>query len=585
MLFLKVLLLWQQGRCLWNECLHVHGMLRVAMRLPSFADASLQTETEDDRPRQETQNPCHQQPPWPRHRRKPLSYCKCFLLLVRKVPIPLLQAQRSALPTITTKEGSSFVPSSEEGKRKILVIILLVASLARRSAMSWRGGLVARKAAWLQSGKSCVVCVGNSAGDVDSIVSAVAAAYLFQGVALVRFPREEFAMRRDAVALMKACGFVSSRDDGSVDELIYEKEVPKNMENVKVALTDHNVLDSSLVSADVVAIFDHHADEGEHLDAVPRDVDASAGSTCSLLGERLILEQKLQALLRNREKKPPPKELLALVAGAAILDTRGFDANKNKFSRRDVRVVNGLLDILEDKDFEKLPTPENNTKDEEDDLRVYEKSLNRLRTRKLPEPLCSVADKSLQTVVDLSDFLGEARHDVHDLTASQLLRMDYKRATVVDSNDTSFDIGVAGVLVALPTFSSKAENIASLLAALAEEKNLAVVFAMTAKHKKKKAILYYVADKTLPPTFNDALETALRALPTGLPEHLGQLPLFKSQNILDSGFLLEEFKDLAPQVRYSTFPHTITRKTMLPTLIHFASIAASHDNHPQETCS
>ncbi|KAK7254317.1 hypothetical protein SO694_00009331 [Aureococcus anophagefferens] len=61
--------------------------------------------------------------------------------------------------------------------------------------------ITAQRAAFLASGGGRV-CLGNAAGDLDSVVSALAAAALYGGAALARFPREDLALRRDAEAAL-----------------------------------------------------------------------------------------------------------------------------------------------------------------------------------------------------------------------------------------------------------------------------------------------------------------------------------------------------------------------------------------------
>ena len=418
-----------------------------------------------------------------------------------------------------------------------------------------------------------VVAVGNSAGDLDTIFSSIAAAHLLGGVAMAPFPKKELALRRDASAMLKFCEFDMDQD-GAIAEMLYTDEVGKKKDPAKVALTDHNRLDPRLPYfgeqpelTDIVAIFDHHADEGCHLDALPRDVDPAAGSACTLLGERLLLEFKKHKFgaekVQSYTSEPPPPGLLVLVTAAIALDTRGFDPAQRKYSFRDVRVANGLIDALEDAK-KKTPMPD----DDQDPVALTD-AVEKIRLRKLPS---SLAFKGAKTIVDLAKNLGEARHDVNDLNAAQLLRMDFKQATV--QTDVPFDIGIAGSLVDLDALASKTSDLRGQLLDLAQEKGLTVSIVMTATDKKikpkKKAFVYVVTDNpTLPKNFPDLLEAALLRAPDNLSSDLKDLPLFKTQGILDSGFQLS-FSDFKPGLRYTLVPKEITRKTMLPSLLHFA---------------
>lgn len=389
----------------------------------------------------------------------------------------------------------------------------------------WRANLIERKQALLR-GDASLVCVGNSGGDLDTLVSALAAAHLLNGVAVAPFPARDFALRRDAARLFAHCGF-DFRDDGSVPEFLYADEVPKR--SLDVALVDHNVLDSALLpEARVAAIFDHHADEGLYEDASPRVVDPGCGSACTLLAERL---------------EDAPSDLLALLVCTVVLDTRGFRPKKLKFSDRDVAAARKTLDTL-----------------------LGSTTVEPLKDRAV-SGLAAVG--GAKTVKELADVLGDARHDVSDLTARQLLRMDYKQGAA-----GPLRLGCAGVLVDLYTLRARAHaegaGLADLLAELRDERNLDYVVAMCAKSEcdpldgrqlgdKRKALVYLPRDTHL--------ERAIEAVPDGLPADLADLPLFQAQSINLEGFRAA-FGNL-DELRFSFIAPQVTRKTLLPTLLRF----------------
>lgn len=189
--------------------------------------------------------------------------------------------------------------------------------------------------------------LGNTAGDVDTIVSSIVLAYarhaFFDGpppspdaitIPLMPFARREFRLRQDAVALFAHCGFAFDAE-GAPPELLFADELdneavdawhaaaaaasagagagaagkagaadgagaaavtgaaapgalaPRSPEPFRLILTDHNRLDAAtaarLRSSTVAAIVDHHQDEGSHADAHPRLIDTAAGSACSLV--------------------------------------------------------------------------------------------------------------------------------------------------------------------------------------------------------------------------------------------------------------------------------------------------------------
>uniref|UniRef100_A0A7S3NPR1 DHHA2 domain-containing protein n=1 Tax=Aureoumbra lagunensis TaxID=44058 RepID=A0A7S3NPR1_9STRA len=436
-------------------------------------------------------------------------------------------------------------------RRRFVVAMSLIFNSGR--TMSWHHGLLERKARLL-SGESLVIAVGNSAGDVDSIVSAMGMAYLLNGVAMAAIRADEFALRRDAVALLEFCGCVTFDQDrdGCAKELLY---IDDTFQATAVALTDHNRLDQRLFknSPKVHAVLDHHMDEGQHLEAKIRHVDPALGSTCSLVAQRILEEVVPDEL---------PTSLLVAMLGTIALDTRGFDPKQNKFSQRDILVSHKILDALSCEQSE-----------QGSDVKT-------LRKRTIPT---LAAFRGASTIVELAQALGDARRDVGHLKASQLLRMDYKQAKIPDTHNNNFgDIGVAGVLVDLPTLIERLtpeQTLASILDDLGQEKpDLAIVFAMTSvdksKKPKKKSILYRIVDPNLlPPGFSiEKFEAALTSLgeeTNSLPPHLAENPLYHAQGIIEHGFRLQfSYHPHDITLRFSYLPKVVTRKTMLPALLH-----------------
>ena len=92
--------------------------------------------------------------------------------------------------------------------------------------------LAARKRAFLGGGgeAAMAVAVGNRAGDLDSIASALAAAHLSGGVAVARFRRRDLALRRDAAVALERCGgsedaLASASDVGPARVVLLETDV------------------------------------------------------------------------------------------------------------------------------------------------------------------------------------------------------------------------------------------------------------------------------------------------------------------------------------------------------------------------
>merc|ERR1712194_832632 len=97
--------------------------------------------------------------------------------------------------------------------------------------------------------------MGNEAGDLDSIVSALCMAFLITAqtntstIPYVQFPRADFQLRPDAVLLFQSAGFgldeqmapkcLTFSDELSLHELASNP-------NVSVVLTDHNELSQAV---------------------------------------------------------------------------------------------------------------------------------------------------------------------------------------------------------------------------------------------------------------------------------------------------------------------------------------------------
>jgi exopolyphosphatase len=84
----------------------------------------------------------------------------------------------------------------------------------------------------------------------------------------------------------------------------------------RFALVDHNILSPQFSSntSSVVAIVDHHADEGRHTDADPREIAVPTGSCASLVANRIQAGANVS----------PPPSLAALLLATTVIDTQGL---------------------------------------------------------------------------------------------------------------------------------------------------------------------------------------------------------------------------------------------------------------------
>ena len=150
------------------------------------------------------------------------------------------------------------------------------------------------------------VVIGNTGGDMDSVVSALGYSYLSylggagtagaaaaaaagQPVVLpvLSFARADLPLRRDVEHSLHALG-LRPADLIFADELAADDDAAAG-DQYRVRLVDHNVADNALVRAAlgqqraaVVAVVDHHADAGLYAAAAPRVV-RPCGSCSSLV--------------------------------------------------------------------------------------------------------------------------------------------------------------------------------------------------------------------------------------------------------------------------------------------------------------
>lgn len=112
--------------------------------------------------------------------------------------------------------------------------------------------------------------------------------------------------------------------------LLHSEDLPGGTEalakdHVSLALVDHNSALPAFGTAKVVAIIDHHEDEGAHLSANPRIVRTPVGSTSSLLTKHFMPQWKASVSgPAGAAGSPVPPELATLLLSAILIDTQGL---------------------------------------------------------------------------------------------------------------------------------------------------------------------------------------------------------------------------------------------------------------------
>lgn len=331
-------------------------------------------------------------------------------------------------------------------------------------------GFLERKIDWSNisnSPKSSAVDVnvvmGNEAGDADSIISALALAYVMDRwksatsgedvtiaptvmLPLVSIPRADMALRRDVCLLLgDLCGIdvnaLHYLDDIDVQNLLTAKD--DSAVDVKLTLTDHNVARNQLshLASKVALILDHHDDQHQHThltttssmfpdrDIAFQDGKATVASTCTLVTERLLHRYN-----GENDEQLDPDLALALLA-VILLDSINLQESAGKVTDRDRYAVADLVAKTRWKALEHHP--------------------------KMFEISSSTAALVLPNLSSLFHTLSGAKFDPqfwHDMTTVDCLRIDYKRfqqpTTTADvRNLTSF--GLSSVLLPISSLCQK----------------------------------------------------------------------------------------------------------------------------------
>ena len=257
--------------------------------------------------------------------------------------------------------------------------------------------------------------------DLDSVASAIGWAWYASiirqepTVPLVQTRRADLRLREENLHALSLAGFDPSNPDIlCIDDVPFTVDFPSS----KFALVDHNRLPSKFESQDakVVAIIDHHPDEGYHTDANPRKIVTPTGSATSLVAEFL---QPLGV-----EQIPP--ELATLLLCGILIDTNGLKTG-GKAEETDYAAAKFLIPIslLSPGDFvasELHPAVA---------VQEYTKSLTQTLRRKKAE--------------------------ISHLSTRDLFRRDYKEYAMVPvwAPDKSILVGLSSVPIGLKSWISR----------------------------------------------------------------------------------------------------------------------------------
>mmetsp|Transcript_23638 Transcript_23638/g.41733 ORF Transcript_23638/g.41733 Transcript_23638/m.41733 type:complete len:421 (-) Transcript_23638:828-2090(-) len=414
-----------------------------------------------------------------------------------------------------------------------------------RYLASGRGALVGASRA-----SRIALSIGNDAGDLDSIVSALALAFCWDklpgtaeqgtGVAVAPFKRKEFRLRGDARWLFKKAG-VAMDAVGAPEGLLFmddldQPTVEELDQRCSLLLTDHNEPGTKLCALwggrqnlpPVASVVDHHQDAGQFTDALLRVVDPACGSACTLVASQALSNQVTL-----------PEDLVTLLLGTILLDTRDFDADKKRFAEIDVQTHKLLCETYPNA----CPSREEQTK-------WYKE-------------------------------LKDARHDVDGLSSADLVLLDLKSSTLSSGPFSGSLVAFASIMDSMTGFVERAggpEKLQEELKQVAEEQGYFAIICMTKAEKlvkgapKRKHILVH---STSTP-FEDHVMKSVVNVPEVLSPELRENELFRRQGVLSKGFEVEPSNlggDTA--LRIVSIQDDITRKTMMPTVLEIAQKSAT----------
>eukprot|EP00935_MAST-01C_sp_MAST-1C-sp1_P002349 g2349.t1 len=437
------------------------------------------------------------------------------------------------------------------------------------------------------SQKALVFCIGNQAGDLDTIVSSLALAYFEQSqddsrtfVPLMPFTRSEFRLRGDARKLFEQADFAFD-GQGAPSSLLFIDEVDWQQvgKDTSVMLTDHNKLHpgySSYFPGGVLKIVDHHKNEQAHpeVSEESKHLDEGVASACTLVGN-MLLESGLSI----------PCDLATLLLGTVLVDTRNFSTEKKLFNERDTQVVEALEAML-------FPTSAEANKAE-------------AGAGSAGAGAGAGAEQRQQRRGDWFAELMDARYDVSALSVADLLKLDYKQVQASFGQDV-VRVGCAAIFVtpeqmvaraaaevaagggdsggaaaATAAATAGAEKVVSDMQALCAARKLHVLVGLCKREAAPAtatAATASAANQIAPEALAAAIGNALQSAPEGLAEDLKALPLFQRQRVTEIGYDMAAV-DAYPPLSCWRIGTTITRKTVLPTVTaalnqHVAEIEA-----------
>ncbi|RDX52584.1 DHH phosphoesterase [Lentinus brumalis] len=382
-----------------------------------------------------------------------------------------------------------------------------------------------KKAAFLDAvktgkGKDWTVVMGNEAGDLDSIASAIAYAWYaskLQGltaVPLTQTHHAELHLRAENLHALELAHLNADADILCIDDVPHTTE--SGFPSSSFALVDHNRLSprfsNSNPDARVVAVVDHHEDEGLYRDtANPRLIVVPTGSCASLV------TQLFQDHPEGSNDLPP--ELATLLLCSILIDTSGLKPG-GKAEAADHRAARFLLPRIAAHNQQSDSTAQTSSIIPSDTTSGAEGARARVGLE-----IGAVNEAALHEtpgIQELNTTLQEKKASVAHLGTLDLLKRDYKEYTMTPAQSPSRQIlvGLSSVPVGFASWLPRHADFWSETQRFMNDRGLTVLGILTSfrdteklgksgigKHRREQ--MYVVrGDEDLATQLFDALEEA-----------------------------------------------------------------------------
>ncbi|KAI6128207.1 DHH phosphoesterase [Pisolithus croceorrhizus] len=316
-------------------------------------------------------------------------------------------------------------------------------------------------------GDGWTIVIGNEAGDLDSVASSIGYAWYRshvdsrniggKAVALMPMPRSDFCLRAENVYALAIAGVHEP-----FDELLCPEDIPPDHRCTDYALVDHNNIHDSSPNTRVVAVVDHHEDEGKYYDTASPRVIEPAGS-CASLVTRLFMSGPVHISI--------PPDLAGLLLSAIAIDTQGLRKGGKALDvdRAAAAWLHGYVD----------PTKQASLSGE-------------TQTPSETDPAMSRGIVDHDWLRSLADTLRSKKIAVSHLSTRDLLRRDYKQyalelsPSLKQESGGVIQVGLATVPLPLSAFfKSGSAAVINATISWMEERGLTILGILTTYRSKK----------------------------------------------------------------------------------------------------